>query len=94
MPNLLKHLSFHNYYKFIKYLDPNCSDLLNLKHIGTFFCLLNSKICGSQEEGQIKREAEKFTNLYEDERIRREEFISMPMWFDREEESPTLHSKI
>jgi hypothetical protein len=74
-------------------LDPGCSDLLNLRYIGTFFCLINTKICGNEEEGKIKREAEKYTNLYEEERIRREQFINIPMWFDKEEESPTLHSK-
>ncbi len=46
----------------------------------------------SQDETNFKKECEKFTNLYEDGRILKENFIRIPMWFDNDETSATLNS--
>ena len=45
------------------------------------------------EEDNLRREAEKLNNLDEDQRIRRADFVKLPMWFDKDEDSKTLNSK-
>jgi hypothetical protein len=40
----------------------------------------------------MRKETEKFVNLYEEETISKEVFVKIPMWFDGDEESPTLQS--
>ena len=61
IPNLLKELSFYNYFKFIKKLDPENTDLISLKHIGTFFSLLSDVIPTKSEISQIKEQAKKLS---------------------------------
>lgn len=93
LPAVLKKLSFYNYFKFIRHLDPTSSDFLNIRFIGTYFSLLTTKVCSSDDEQQIRKECGKFINLYEDEKVSKDDFVKIPMWFDKDEDSPTLHSK-
>jgi hypothetical protein len=46
-----------------------------------------------QNEQELKIEYGKVINIYEDERIKKCDFIKLPMWFDKDEDSPTLQSK-
>lgn len=92
IPNSLKKLSFHNYYKLIKHLDPYNTDFVNLKFIGTYFCILNNRVCHSKDEEMIRSEAEKYSSFFDEGMLTKEQFIKIPMWFDSEEESPTLPS--
>jgi hypothetical protein len=73
-------------------LDPLCSDNISIRFIGTYFALLNSKVCSNSEESKIRKETEKFVNLYEEETISKEVFVKIPMWFDGDQDSPTLQS--
>jgi len=89
IPNLLKELSFYNYFKFIKKLDPENTDLISLKHIGTFFSLLSDVIPTKNEISQIKEQAKK---LCGDDYplITMNQFVQIEFWFDEKERSPTL----
>ena len=50
---MLKELSFYNYFKFIKKLDPENTDLISLKQIGTFFALLSDVLPTKNEISSI-----------------------------------------
>jgi hypothetical protein len=75
-------------------LDPYSSDFINLRYIGTYFCILNSKVCSDIDEQQIKHSAAKYSNYFEGGNLSKEEFIKIPMWFDTDEDSLTLPSNI
>lgn len=66
---------------------------LNLKHIGTYFSLLNSKVITSENEHTLRTLVDKTVGVKEPQKLTREAFIKLPMWFDATENSPTLHSK-
>ena len=61
IPNMLKNLSFYNYFKFIKKLDPENTDLISLKQIGTFFGLLSNVIPTKEEINEIKEQGKKLS---------------------------------
>ncbi|MCQ2816970.1 MAG: hypothetical protein MJ252_06870 [archaeon] len=91
IPNLLKNLSLYNYYKFVKKLDPDNTDLVSLKQIGTFFALLNSPLPAQEEsEGILKQVEEIKGNPENDGKVTMEQFIGMKFWFDEFEKSETL----
>ena len=89
IPNLLKELSFYNYFKFIKKLDPENTDLISLKHIGTFFSLLSDVIPTKNEVSQIKEQAQKLSGD-DYPLLNMEQFTQIEFWFDEKERSPTL----
>lgn len=87
LPNSIKKLTFHNFYKFVKCFDPDSTDFMNLQHVLTLFCLLNSPVCMEENEESIKNYVE---NMYKEERkLEKDEFINIPMWFDEYETCPT-----
>ncbi len=67
--------------------------MINIRFIGTYFCLLDSKVMVHLDETNFKNNCSKITNLYEDDRVTKEQFINIPMWFDDDEQSTTLNSK-
>ena len=87
IPNKLKELSFYNYFKFIKKLDPENTDLISLKHIGTFFALLVDEIPTKNEINNIKEQAK---NLCGDDYplIAMNQFVQIEFWFDENEKCP------
>ena len=87
IPNKLKELSFYNYFKFIKKLDPENTDLISLKHIGTFFALLVDEIPTKNEINNIKKQAK---NLCGDDYplIAMNQFVQIEFWFDENEKCP------
>ena len=89
IPNLLKELSFYNYFKFIKKLDPENTDLISLKHIGTFFALLCDVIPTKNEISQIKEQAKKLSGD-DYPLLTQNQFTQIEFWFDEKERSPTL----
>ena len=89
IPNLLKELSFYNYFKFIKKLDPENTDLISLKHIGTFFSLLSDVIPTKSEISQIKEQAKKLSGD-DYPLVTMNQFTQIEFWFDEKERSPTL----
>ena len=89
IPNLLKNLSFYNYFKFIKKLDPENTDLISLKHIGTFFSLLSDVIPTKNEINQIKEQAKKLSGD-DYPLLNMNQFTQIEFWFDENERSPTL----
>jgi hypothetical protein len=90
IPNMLKNLNFYNYFKFIKKLDPNNSDLVSLKQIGTYFALLNSNVPSEDDIKNIVDQCEKIINYYENPEIEKEQFVNIKFWFDENEKSETL----
>ena len=86
MPSSLKKLSFQNYFKFIRHLDPNVTDYVNLKYVGTYFSILNCVVCSNLDEMAIKDQCR-------GDKISKREFAKLKMWFDETEESTTLPSK-
>ena len=89
IPNMLKNLSFYNYFKFIKKLDPENTDLISLKQIGTFFALLSNVIPTKEEINDIKEQGKKIAG--EDYPIvTMSQFTQIEFWFDENEKSPTL----
>ena len=66
---------------------------MNLKYIGTYFSLLTTKIITVDNEHALKTQVEKVSGFKEQQKIPRETFIKIPMWFDSNESSPTLNSK-
>ena len=89
IPNLLKELSFYNYFKFIKKLDPENTDLISLKHIGTFFALLCDVIPTKNEINSIKDQARKLSGD-DYPLLTMSQFTQIEFWFDEKERSPTL----
>ena len=89
IPNMLKNLSFYNYFKFIKKLDPENTDLISLKQIGTFFALLSNIIPTKEEINEIKEQGKKLSG--EDyPLVTMSQFTQIEFWFDENEKSPTL----
>jgi len=74
--------------------------------LATYLSLLNSFVISHSEELTLRKETEiinfiktknsKQENYFFDEKIllTKEEFCKIPMWFDENEKSPTLESKI
>ena len=89
IPNMLKNLSFYNYFKFIKKLDPENTDLISLKQIGTFFALLSNEIPTKEEINSIKEQAKKLSGD-DYPLITMSQFTQIEFWFDENEKSPTL----
>ena len=89
IPNLLKNLSFYNYFKFIKKLDPENTDLISLKHIGTFFALLSDVVPTKNEINHIKSQANKLSGD-DYPLLTQSQFTQIEFWFDENERSPTL----
>ena len=89
IPNLLKELSFYNYFKFIKKLDPENTDLISLKHIGTFFSLLSDVIPTKSEINHIKEQARKLSGD-DYPLLTMNQFTQIEFWFDEKERSPSL----
>jgi hypothetical protein len=67
---------------------------LNLKNIGTYFCIMTSKVITSDNEHALKSHVDKIAGFKEPQKLTRDQFIHIPMWFDTNESSPTLNSKI
>ena len=89
IPNMLKNLSFYNYFKFIKKLDPENTDLISLKQIGTFFALLSDVIPTKEEINQIKEQGKKLSGD-DYPLVTMSQFTQIEFWFDENEKSPTL----
>jgi hypothetical protein len=89
IPNMLKNLSFYNYFKFIKKLDPENTDLISLKQIGTFFALLSDVIPTKEEINAIKEQGKKLSGD-DYPLITMSQFTQIEFWFDENEKSPTL----
>ena len=89
IPNMLKNLSFYNYFKFIKKLDPENTDLISLKQIGTFFALLSDVIPTKEEINSIKEQGKKLSGD-DYPLITMSQFTQIEFWFDENEKSPTL----
>lgn len=83
LPNCLKKLTFHNFYKFVKCFDPDNTDFMNLQHVLTFFCILLSPVCTEENETDIKNFVG--SNLKDFVKLDKEAFIKTPMWFDNYE---------
>ena len=90
IPNLLRNLSFYNYFKFIKKLDAENSDLVSLHHIGTYFALINCVLPTEENIKDIVSQCEKMINYYESPEVNKEQFVSIKFWFDENEKSITL----
>ena len=90
IPNLLRNLSFYNYFKFIKKLDAENTDLVSLHHIGTYFALLNCVVPTEDNIKDIVSQCEKIINYYESPEVNKEQFVSIKFWFDENEKSITL----
>ena len=89
IPNMLKNLSFYNYFKFIKKLDPENTDLISLKQIGTFFALLSNVIPTKEEINEIKEQGKKLSGD-DYPLVTMSQFTQIEFWFDENEKSPTL----
>ena len=89
IPNMLKNLSFYNYFKFIKKLDPENTDLISLKQIGTFFALLSNIIPTKEEINEIKEQGKKLSGD-DYPLVTMSQFTQIEFWFDQNEKSPTL----
>ena len=89
IPNMLKNLSFYNYFKFIKKLDPENTDLISLKQIGTFFGLLSNVIPTKEEINEIKEQGKKLSGD-DYPLMTMSQFTQIKFWFDENEKSPTL----
>ena len=89
IPNMLKNLSFYNYFKFIKKLDPENTDLISLKQIGTFFALLSNVIPTKEELNDIKEQGKKLSGD-DYPLVTMSQFTQIKFWFDENEKSPTL----
>jgi len=89
IPNMLKNLSFYNYFKFIKKLDPENTDLISLKQIGTFFALLSNVIPTKDEINEIKEQCKKLSGD-DYPLVTMSQFTQINFWFDENEKSPTL----
>ena len=89
IPNMLKNLSFYNYFKFIKKLDPENTDLISLKQIGTFFALLSNVIPTKEEINEIKEQGKKLSGD-DYPLVTLNQFTQIEFWFDENEKSPTL----
>ena len=89
IPNMLKNLSFYNYFKFIKKLDPENTDLISLKQIGTFFALLSNIIPTKEEINEIKEQGKKLSGD-DYPLVTMSQFTQIEFWFDENEKSPTL----
>ncbi len=88
IPNLLKELSFYNYFKFIKKLDPENKDLISLKQIGTFFALISDIVPTKDDINNIREQGKK---LCEDvTKMNSSQFTQIVFWFDEKEKSVTL----
>ena len=90
IPNLLKNLSFYNYFKFIKRLDPENTDLVSLNQIGTYFALLSNNVPSEDETKEIINQLEQIINYYESPEVNKEQFVGLKFWFDENEKSLTL----
>ena len=90
IPNLLKNLSFYNYFKFIKRLDPENTDLVSLNQIGTYFALLSNNVPSEDETKEIINQLEQIINYYESPEVNKEQFVGLKFWFDDNEKSLTL----
>jgi hypothetical protein len=89
IPNMLKNLSFYNYFKFIKKLDPENTDLISLKQVGTFFALLSNIIPTKEQINDIIEQGKKLSgDAYPN--LTMEQFTQIQFWFDENEKSPTL----
>ena len=89
IPNMLKELSFYNYFKFIKKLDPENTDLISLKQIGTFFALLSDVLPTKNEISSIREQARKMSGD-DYPLLTISQFTQIEFWFDEKERSPTL----
>jgi hypothetical protein len=89
IPNMLKELSFYNYFKFIKKLDPENTDLISLKQIGTFFALLSDILPTKNEISSIREQARKMSGD-DYPLLTISQFTQIEFWFDEKERSPTL----
>ena len=89
IPNMLKNLSFYNYFKFIKKLDPENTDLISLKQIGTFFALLSNVIPTKEDINSIKEQGKKLSGD-DYPLVTMSQFTQIEFWFDENEKSPTL----
>ena len=85
LPNSIKTLNFHNFYKFVKCFDPDSNDIMNLNHVLTLFCILYSPICNEEDEAMIKQQI--FEN--NSNKVDIETFINLTMWFDTYESCET-----
>ena len=83
LPNCLKKLTFHNFYKFVKCFDPENTDFMNLQQVLTYFCIIQSPICTEDNETEIKNAAGPY--LRDFIKIDKENFMKLPMWFDSNE---------
>ena len=90
IPDLLRNLSYYNYFKFIKRLDPKNTDLISLKQIGTYFCLLNCVVPSEDKTKDIIKQLEEVINYYESPEVTLEQFVNIKFWFDEQEKSLTL----
>ena len=88
IPNLLKELSFYNYFKFIKKLDPENKDLISLKQIGTFFALISDTVPSKDDINSIREQGEKICEGGSQMNV--EQFTQIVFWFDEKEKSVTL----
>jgi hypothetical protein len=55
---------------------------------------LTSKIINVDNEHALKTYVEKINGFKDPQKIPREMFVKIPMWFDTNESSPTLNSNI
>jgi hypothetical protein len=62
-----------------------------VKYVCTVLAILHSKVCSPSNEQSLRKDAEKFL---ENGKIEKQNFIALPMWFDSDEDSITLYSKI
>ena len=83
LPNSIKRLTFHNFYKFVKCFDPESTDFMNLQHVLTIFCVLHSPVCTDEDEENIKSQCEGI--LKDSSKLDKDEFINLPMWIDNTE---------
>ena len=54
---------------------------------------MNSQIINSDNEHSLKTNVDKIAGFKDPQKLTKEVFVKIPMWFDLNENSPTLNSK-
>ena len=86
---MLKNLNVVNYYKFVKKLDPNNTDLVSLKQICTFFALLSDSVPSPSDLSILTKKAQNSAGESYP-KLSQEQFTALEFWFDEAEKSETL----